>query len=299
MSGKKKRAETTAVAVISDGHVNSTVALSPKKAYRDDGGSHRPSRGQVALRESFEDYCNSFGKVKADRKVGILNGDAADLGGGNGKTSQLVSTNPSTILRMTVDAYEPFFAVIDELYILRGTPFHSGPSSWIEEELARDIDITVPFSYYDDDEIDPETGKIKKKIASHWHLQKTCNGVLFDIKHQGSMGSLPWTQKHAALRLVEQNFWHYKITKGIKAPDVIIRSHCHKYAADFENYPTAGIFTPCWSLITEYAYHRNRENDTATIGGLWFICSEGNYEYQKLIYEPQDAREIWVVDAEL
>jgi len=293
----KERAETEALAIISDGHVNSTVALCPKKVNRDDGGTYYPSRGQVALRESFQDFCDSFGRVKADRKIGLINGDAADLGGGNGRSSQLISTNPATIKKATISAYEPFFAVIDDLYVIRGTPFHSGVSSWIEEWLADDIDIAVPFSI-DEEELD-EFGKPKKKIASWWHLQKTCQGVKFDIKHQGNMGRLPWTQKHAALRLVEQNLWHYKITKGIEAPDVIVRSHVHKYAADFENYPTAGIFTPCWSLITEYAYHRNMENDTATIGGIWFKCSEGKYEYKKLIYEPKDEREIWVVDTEL
>jgi len=293
----KKRDKSIALAVISDGHVNSTVALCPPIFHYDDGGTYRPSRGQVALRESFYDFCNSFDKVKAGEKIVVMNGDLGELGGGNGKSWQMVSRNPASIMRACDDMYEPIVDIADKVYVVRGTPFHSGQSSWIEEMYARNIDNVVPFSV--SDEIDEETGKPKKIVASHWHLQKTCAGVKFDIKHQGSMGSLPWTQKHAALKLVERNLWHYMIDKKIDPPDVLIRSHQHKYAADFENYPTAGIFTPCWSLITEYAYHRNMENDTATIGGIWFKCSEGKYEYKKLIYEPKDEREIWVVDTEL
>ena len=69
----------TAVIAVSDTHINSTVALSPRSVNLDDGGTWRSSRQQAALWECWQDYWQQAASIKADQKIAVLNGDIGEL----------------------------------------------------------------------------------------------------------------------------------------------------------------------------------------------------------------------------
>jgi len=286
---------TVAVAIVSDEHANSTVALCPPSLELDEGGTYLANRTQCALFEGWIDFWEQFGKVKADVKIGVFNGDLGETGK-NRRNSQVVTRNVSTVKKLIHKVLEPAVDKLDKMYVVRGSPFHTGQTSWLEEMVAQDYDIAVPRKW--SDEIDPYTGEREKSVASWFHIRKIASGVKFDISHHGSMGSLPWTEKHAALKIVERALWRYMINMRKPPPDVIVRSHRHVYSDSGKNYDTFGIFTPCWSSITEYAYRTGRENDAASIGGVWFVCKGGRYSFKHIKYEPTEVNQIWLVQAE-
>lgn len=287
--------DTVAIAVVSDGHTNSKVALCPPSLELDEGGTHRANRTQCALFEGWVDFWKQFGKVKANTKIGVFNGDLGETGR-NRRNSQVVTNNIATVTKMIHKILEPAVDKLDKMYVVRGSPFHTGQAGWLEEMIAQDYDIAVPRKW--SDEVDLATGEREKAIASWYHIRKIAAGVKFDIAHHGSMGALPWTEKHAALKVVEKVLWRYMIGMRKDPPDVVIRSHRHVYSDSGSNYDTFGLFTPCWSSITEFAYRTGRENDTASIGGVWFVCRNGKYRFKHLKYEPLEVSQIWQVQAE-
>jgi len=267
---------STAVIAVGDLHVNSTAALSPPIVNLDDGGTFRASRPQRAMWESWLDFWTEAGRLQADHKVGILNGDLGELDTKR-RSNQLITTNKATIMHMLLDVLEPALDVLDAVYVIRGTMAHTGKSGWLEEAIANDITINVP----------------SPTAVSWWHLRAMASGVRFDISHHASMGSLPWSERYAALKVATITRMRY-FEMGQRPPNVIIRSHNHRYADSGNNYDDTYAFClPCWSLLTEYAYRIGKENSIPDIGGMTFICDDGKFTNKKYIYKPTELRRIW------
>jgi len=258
---------STTVAVIADTHINSTVGLCTPQISLDDGGDYRASQGQRWLWRNWLDFWEQL--PKADRLIGIFNGDLVESDAKQ-RSTQIITRNRSTILRMAVDVLEPALDKCDAVYIIRGTEAHTGKSGELEEALAQDITSAV----------------IRDTSASWWHLQAECEGVRFNIAHHASMGRLPHTEKNAANKIAYLVTWHY-VTNGIRPPHIAIRSHNHRYADSGRNYePVMGICTPAWTLKTAYGYRISAENGLPAIGGLWFLCEDGSYTWDLIQYKP-------------
>jgi len=259
-------------------HTNSTVALAPPIVNLDDGGTFRASRSQRALWESWLDFWGEAGKLNTDRIIGIFNGDLGELDTKR-RSSQLITTNKATVQNMLLDVLEPALDVLDAVYVIRGTMAHTGKSGWLEETIANDITINIP----------------SPTAASWWHLRAAASGVRFDVAHHAGMGSLPWTEKNAGNKVASIIEHRYLISMKQPAPAVALRAHNHRYSDSGGNYETFAVCMPCWSLITEYAYRTGKENDGSNIGGVWFVCQDGKYQYERRIYQPQNLRRIWAL----
>ena len=264
--------------VLSDLHINSTVAVCPPSVNLDDGGTYHASRTQVWLWRCLEEIAAEFARATGD-KIVLFNGDLGELDTKR-RTYQLITPNKATILDLVRDTIEPVTSIADRNYMLRGTPAHQGKSAWLEEAIADDLDHAVRSS---------------KAAASWWHYRGTLAGVRIDSAHHVSMGGLPWTEKQAATKAASRIVWRYLVDMHQPPPSVAFRSHNHRWSDSYDNYPTRVICTPCLTTATEYIYRTGHENDLADIGALIMTCKDGEYEIQKLRFEPREARRVWTL----
>ncbi len=172
------------------------------------------------------------------------------------------------------DVLEP--ALWDSLYIVRGTRAHEGRSSWLEEEIGKDMN-SIPSD---------------KDIASWWQIRAVVNGVRFDMAHHAFMGRLPWTKTNAAVRMASETIWNYMVDRKADPPDVVVRSHNHTYIEAAVN-GTKVYFTPAWTAMNEYGYRVGYENTLASIGGMVFFCEDGKYRHKLYRYTPEKEKRVW------
>lgn len=281
-----------AVIVVSDLHVNSTTAVCQRRFNLDDGGSYYASPLQRALLNSYRQFIRDACKItEGYRRIVIFNGDVGELDTKK-RSIQLITFNKANILRMVFDIAEPFVDIADAIVVIRGTPAHTGKSSWLEEELARDLDsdLVIPSS---------------NEIYSHYHFVRRIGNVGFDVAHHSRMSQMRHTQKAYAQRLALDTMDKYK-DRGQKPPDVVIRSHNHRRADSGHNWPTFAMYTPSWQLPNQYVFRIGAENDAADIGGDIFLCtnevpnnggSKGiiypNFIWYPLNYIPQKSQTYW------
>lgn len=260
----------TTVAIVSDTHINSTVALCPPTVNLDDGGTYRSSKTQRWLWDCWQDYWLQISKLPG-RKIAIFNGDLAELDTKR-RTNQIITANKSTIMSIVLECLELPMNICDGLVFIRGTQAHVGKAAWIEESTANDLDNTIRCD--------------KEAPASFYHFQKEIDGVRFDVAHHVSMGRLPWTEKDAANKLSVRARYRY-FESGMKPPSVIIRSHNHRYADSGGNFKTFAVCAPSYCARTEYVFRIGQEMTPASIGGIYFICENGKYKYEYIPYEPR------------
>lgn len=256
------------LAVVGDLHTNSTLGLSPAYVELDDGGSYKASKLQLQLLHAWKDYCASVESLRDELNcevVVVFNGDLFD--GDHHNTSQIISRNESTMHRIARRVTEPLVNLSELVYVVRGTPVHVGGSGAMEEQFAGDIKA--------------QQSK-RGNTFSWWHLQLEIEGVLIDIAHHASMGRLPWTKRNAANKLASTTLFDAADQRR-RIPDLVLRSHNHRWADSHDNYRVRAIMLPGWQGKTEYI---NRLDPTAVpdIGGLIITLDNGSYEIAKKHY---------------
>ena len=266
----------TTICVVSDLHINSTVALCTPSINLDDGGTYRASKTQRWLWDCWTDLWEQMLERSKGERILIINGDLGDLDSKR-RSHQMITRNNATIQSIVLDTIEPALEWADKIYIIRGTPAHIGKSAWLEEAIAQDLDTTVH----------------NKANASWWHLRSVCEGVKFDIAHHTGMGNLPHTEKNAANKLSAITAYRYAVDMKQSPPDVVIRSHNHRYADSGGNYDTFSVCTAAWTSATEFVYRIGQENTIADIGAHVFVCNDGHYNYQKILYPPPELKRVW------
>lgn len=252
------------LAVASDLHCNSTVAVCPPSIDLDDGGHYKASPAQTWLwghwLEKWEAVARLRDKHKAEL-IGAFNGDVTE--GWHHGSTQVISNNP-TIQSAVVDAVMqvPIGLHPDSLFFIRGTEAHVGKSASYEESLARSLRISgLPVQG------DPDTS-----TASWWQCKMELNGRLFDLAHHGRMGQRPWTRMNITMNLAAEIFYEHA-SNGERHPDIAIRSHLHKFGDTGSAHPTRVIQTPAWQLRTAFTYRVPIEN-LADIGMVVFLVDE-------------------------
>jgi hypothetical protein len=276
---KGRQVIDTAIYAAGDLHTNSTVALCPPKIELDDGGTYHASRVQRWLHENFIDQIERFKLIEARRKVAILNGDIAELDTKR-RSNQIISANKDTIKTMVIDTISPLVDIVDAVFIIRGTPAHTGKSGWIEEMIAKDFDNTI------------RPGKAETP-ASWYHLRNIFDGVRFDVAHHASMGSMPWTEKNAANAAATKIMWRYLIDMKQPAPHIALRSHNHRFCDSGNNYETRVIMLDAWTVRTEFIYRIGGENTVASVGSSVFLCDKGKVQCERWQVEPKEVRRVW------
>ena len=203
----------------------------------------------------------------------VINGDLGELDRKQ-RSAQIITQNKSTILEMVRDVLE--VTSWDSIYIVRGTPAHTGRSSWLEEEVGKDLGAVTSDT----------------DVHSWWHIRATVEGVRLDIANHGSMGKKPWTRSNSANSLASETFWNYKVERDAQPPDVVIRSHNHIFS-EGKTLDTRVYFTPCWSGITEYGYRIGHENTLPSIGGMVLFCEDGKFTPKVYTYTADKEKRVW------
>jgi hypothetical protein len=256
---------TTTLATVGDLHVNSTVGLLPYSVNLDDGGTYRASKGQRWLWRCWLDFWDSIPKGEVWT---VLNGDLVDV---NGKynTAQLISLNDSDVMKMAIKVLEPALEKSKLVFVVRGTAAHTGLSGYMEEKIGYDIGAEKCGDNY-----------------SWWELPLECEGVLYDIRHHGSLGYKEWTRPNSLnSRAVEITLAY----ANNRVPNVAIQSHKHRFSTSSDEYPVKVFALPAWQLFSEYV-HRLGTVMPADIGGVYFINESGDYDAIVKRYKPERTR---------
>lgn len=254
------------ILIVSDLHINSTVALCYPELKLDDGGIYTPSQSQKWL---YSGWYNMLESAKDKKPITIINGDALDLN--KHSSHQLISKNKSSILKHALLLLQPLKEISERIFIVRGTSAHTGESSEIEETLAMLLGA----------ETNPDNGN-----STFWSLLLEVEDVLFDIAHHGRIGVKPWTRQNSLNALATEIMVNRVINKA-RIPDLAIRSHYHTYADTNNNFPVRVIQTPGWQLSTEYSYRIAIDN-VADVGYLMTTVANGSYEVKVNLFRPSN-----------
>lgn len=262
---------TTTVAIVGDIHSNSTVAVAPPVFNLDDGGTYRASKAQRWLWRQWLAYWHEVA-ITRERENGplvvVLNGELGD--DNRHDTTQLVSRNPSDILRLAVETLKPALELLgkmDRVYVTRGTEAHSGPSAHLDETVAHDIGATPPDG--------------QEELFSHWRLRLQVEGVRLDVAHHppGGGGRMPWTRPNYAIRLAAMAAFEHA-ERGGQRPHLLVRGHVHQPGDSYDAYSVRALILPSWQLTTSYGHRLG--GDMLPVGGAIVTCDRGRYEVRKI-----------------
>ena len=253
------------IAVVSDLHIASTVALCKPSVDLDDGGTYQISKGQRWLWGNWLDFLERVEQAKPD--ILIFNGDTIE-GDLKSRSNQLITRNKTNALKIAADTLDPLCKLAPARYFIRGTAAHIGKSGSIEEDLAKDLGGT----------------RIDKNY-SQWELFLDVDGVKIHATHHCSMGTVPWTRKYSATSLAAKISLEYAMNREY-APHLSVRGHMHRWGDSYDAYPTRVLMLPGWTIASEYI-HRISPDTLAEIGGAIIRCSAGNLEVEKIEYKPK------------
>lgn len=247
-----------------DWHSNSTLGLCPSRGVRlDDGGTYTPGKLGVWIWQQWLDYWGVVADMRKREGAALavtVNGEFTD--GDHHNTSQIITRNPADMFAMAIACAEPILALApDAVIVTRGTEAHSGKAGSFDESMARFMKASG----------DDETG-----AASHWVAACTFSGVNFHTTHHGRSGSRPWTfggqVNNEAAELV------YIYAYDDWKPHVAIRNHHHIFRDSGRvNHRVRVMGSGAWQLKTSFA-QKVAANGKAEIGGLIYLCRNGQYE---------------------
>ena len=281
---RQKQDRRVVMAVVSDPHAGSTVAVCPERIRLDDGGEYVSSTSQRWLWASWLDF---WGKAQALREANdaelytVFNGDLTD--GHHHGTTQVLSGNPAAQSAVVDALLTPVLDLHpDRLFFIRGTEAHVGPSASSEERIAEGLRRNGW----------PVEGDPERRTASWWHWRALIHGVRIDVKHHGRMGTRPWT-KHTGVGTLAAQIFYEHCARGEPWPALAIRSHYHRHADSGSLHPVRVVQTPAWQLATAYV-HKVAPDSLADIGGLLVLLSPDRPpEVTPLLYRPEPAP-VWI-----
>lgn len=249
------------VAAFADTHIGSSVGLCPPRVNLDDGGYYAFSDDQRWMWRKWQEFCRKAVDQAETWKaplITIINGDLIETDYKK-RSEQIYTRNKATLARVTYDVLRPVVDYSEEVYIIRGTEAHTGPSGQYEEMIAQDLINIVPADK-------------KHEEFSFWYAELDIHGLFFLIAHHGKLGRLPWTKLNGAVSLAGQLMIQYG-DRGLKWPDFGLFAHLHQYADTYTAYNTIRLIAmPCWQLPTAYVHRAVAGLKSSQIGGLILTC---------------------------
>lgn len=263
---------SAALVVFSDLHIGSTVGLCPPNVHLDDGGKYTASKAQQWLLSCWKQAWKRVAKLTDGMQTIVAsNGDLVD--GDHHGTYQLWSRNPEDQIETACDLLSPVQQAAHSLFIVRGTEAHVGGTGWMEESIATRLN-TEPC---------PATATYS------WHrLPIQIEGVHFHVAHHSSMGGKELSRGTSAAGLAVDTMT-YCASKRLTMPDVVIRSHNHRWADSGTTYPVRAVSLPAFQLGTSYI-HRRSPFAIADVGLCVFICEDGEYTMHPIRFQPAEDR---------
>lgn len=262
-----KASKPVVLAVTSDLHCGSTVALCPPEVPLDDGGAYKASKAQRWMWQCWLDF---WSQVDAARKDAggdlytLFNGDLVD--GNHHGTTQIVTGNTngqSSILSECMKV--PLALKPDKIWIIRGTDAHVGQSACSEERFADGLRRDKR----------PIVSETNTESASHWHARAEIHGRRFDFAHHGRVGTRPWTKPNVVMNLAAEIFMDHALEdfdagRMPTAPHVAIRSHMHQFVDTGGAHRTRVLQTPAWQLATSFI-NRIAPGKLGEVGGIIIV----------------------------
>jgi len=228
--------------IVSDLHCGDQVGLCPLKgAVLDSGGIYKPNKVQIVMAKLFDTFWSTWVPhvTHGEEYDIVVNGDVID--GHQAKSTHQITNNLATQRKI---AYEVLAPIVDrckgQLYMIRGTPYHSGESGEEEETLAKMLGAT-PNS--------------DNQYARYELWKKVGDKLVHIMHHIGTTSSSAYeaTAVHKELteELTESARW------GETPPNIVVRSHRHRYLevkiAAEASYAIS-LVTPGWQAKTPFAY---------------------------------------------
>lgn len=261
-----------ALVVFSDLHIGSTVGLCPANVTLDDGGRYAATRAQMWLLDCWRRAWAAAAKLCEGYEVwAVSNGDLID--GDHHGTYQLWSRNPEDQIRVACEMLSPVQQITRRLFVVRGTEAHVGGSAWMEEAIAHRV------------EAEPCT---VTGTCSWYRLPLLAGGVKFQIAHHASMGGKELSRGTAAAGLAVDTMT-YCAAHGLSMPDVVVRSHNHRWADSGRTYPVRAVCLPAWQMGTAYVSRRT-PMAVADVGLCVWLCEAGEYAMHPIRYQPKEDR---------
>lgn len=279
----KLKQRTVVVAIESDQHAGSTVAVCPPVIQLDDGGAYQASKLQRWLMQNRDDFWKQVGQTRDAEDAELLtvsNGDITD--GDHHATTQILSGNSAAQAAVVNELMKsPLALNPDRMLFVRGTEAHVGKSACNEERIALGLKKDKRPVI-----MDPENG-----TASHWHARLTIQGVRLDFAHHGKMGTLPWTRPNQTASLAAAIFYEHskrdmKAHRLPTAPHLAIRSHFHQFVDTESLHPTRVIQTPAWQMRTAFIHRIDTTGKLPDIGGIIVVIRNGEYDPRPVLYTP-------------
>jgi predicted phosphodiesterase len=233
------------VAIIADLHCGHIFGLTPPEYQVNPG-----SEVQKVQALMWDFYVKS---LKDRKKIDILivNGDAIDGKGEKSGSTEVLTADRDVQVDMAVECITQ--AKADKVIIIHGTGYHTGNDEDWEGVLAKRVNA----------------------IVCGGHEQIRIGGVLFDLKHHLGGTSIPHgIYTSPAREQLWSEIWAERT--GQEAPDVVIRSHRHRFAYCGDGYKL-NIVTPGWQWHTKYGGRRCV--GLIDIGLIWFECKDGGYSW--------------------
>ena len=283
MGKKKKKRKTTdfsraIVAVISDVHANSTAAVCPPVVRLDRADDWRQTKVQKWIYDNaWIPLWEELWEIKKRLKWPFFLISVGELSDSNKYSeTELISKNPADQLRMPAELLKPAIDMADFFIAIRGTEAHTGPSSWMDEQVANDCTITVRN----------EAGE-----ASWYEFRGTFGGVRHDFAHHSGHGAYrPWTKGGDANRLAADIFYRFgHYNKAMRnqgtpeyrreQPDIVWRGHNHQPSDSYDTHPIRALIVPSFQLSTAYGYRLGGK--WLPVGGTYALCDRGQCDIIK------------------
>ncbi|MHC4542942.1 MAG: hypothetical protein ACYSYL_00245 [Planctomycetota bacterium] len=267
------------VVAVADVHSNSTVGVNPTTVSLGGSGTWQATVGGKWRLACWNEFWDKVEHVKKETGYDLyvtVVGDALD--DPVHATFEVVTHDPSIILDLAETVYQRPRSLADHLFIVRGTPAHTGTGCWLEEALAQRLGAER------DTELD---------TWSWYHLPLMVEELLFDIAHHPrTVGRLPWTEKGAPGRQAAYTALR-KVRVGHDVPDVILRAHAHGELNDtgVGTKPRAIYMRP-WQVSTGFGHRIGESGVIVPIGGLIITVQGDQLHIRDEHFIPED-REPW------
>ena len=254
---------------LGDTHIGSTVALCKPTVELDDGGTYHASRAQRVLYTAWHKLIEL---VQPDTTV-ILNGDLVETDTKH-RSYQIITRNRTTLRRLANDVLDELVSKCAAVYVIRGTEAHAGKSASMDDAIGEDFDAPGHTA------------------GSHswWYLPLLVERLRFDIAHHAPMSGVPWNQNISAINIAARIRFAC-MERGEPQPDVVVRSHQHRWADSHDAFKTRVIQLPAWTFATAHTQRIN-PGSIADIGAAFMTVEGREYEIDKFKAEPE--KRIWV-----
>lgn len=260
--------------IISDTHIGSNTALSPKSFTihnRDTLEEQilQANRLQEWILSCWDDFWKYVYKlrgngVKAKKLIVVHCGDIID---GNHHNSMQLVQEVSDQITIARELFEPVVNKADKFFGILGTGAHAGQDNSDEIGLYKLLGI--------------EYGQ---------QITLDLDGVTHDFAHHGRAGRRPWTS--AAANIAAEVMVDYA-SSGMKPPNYIWRGHNHLIDdSGFKLSGTRSIALPSWQLKTSFGWRTSVNTSRSDIGGMIVVNGKIDDSHSRYKGQPDERKVI-------